>query len=146
MIVGSAAIDVTAKPGPEIEAELANRSTAPGTVAMSLGGVARNIAEATHRVTSHLSPSSPRCVLVSPVGDDPFGRMLMDETAQFGMRVDGFIKTQGATAVCNMILDKDGGLVGGVADMGITAKLKADDVALNFLPCDMNIITHPVIH
>ncbi|KAG5647938.1 hypothetical protein DXG03_006972 [Asterophora parasitica] len=62
-------------------------------------------------------------MLVSPVGDDAFGRLLMEETAQLGMRLDGFIQSDQRTAVCNMVLDSAGGLVSGVADMDITAAI-----------------------
>ncbi|KAG5638658.1 hypothetical protein H0H81_011210 [Sphagnurus paluster] len=95
---------------------------------MSLGGVARNVAEASHRVIScHASQLSS--LLVAPIGDDAFGRLLYEETAQLGMRVDGLVKTQKRTAVCNMVLDSHGGLVGGVADMDITAAMEGPNVA-----------------
>lgn len=76
------------------------------------------MAEAAHR---SLGPSFvDATLLVSPVGTDGFGKMLADESRQFGMRADGFLElTDARTAVCNMVLDGSGGLTGGVADMGI---------------------------
>ncbi|GLB36103.1 putative indigoidine synthase A-like protein [Lyophyllum shimeji] len=127
LVVGSAAVDITAKAKAESDKSLAVHSTAPGSVSLSLGGVARNIAEASHRLISARSrPSS--CMLVSPIGDDAFGRLLVEETAQLGMRVDGFIKSDRRTAVCNMVLDSDGGLIGGIADMDITAALDGHSI------------------
>ncbi|KAG6862362.1 hypothetical protein C0995_011802 [Termitomyces sp. Mi166 len=126
MIIGSSAVDVTAQ-ALGMKENLKNHSTSPGTIFLSLGGVARNVAEASHRIlsarSSHLSP-----ILVSPIGNDAFGRLLVEETIQFGMRVDGFISSNRRTAVCNMFLDNDGGLTSGIADMDITAELEADTV------------------
>lgn len=134
MIVGSAAIDITAQARADTIDALAKHSTAPGTVTMSLGGVARNIAEAAHRAIVSQTSDVPRSsLLISPIGDDAFGRMLIDETKQLGMRVDGFIKADQPTAICNMVLDKNGGLVGGIADMDITANLAEEKVV--FISC-----------
>lgn len=130
IIVGSAAIDITARARLETDDALAKRSTAPGAVSMSLGGVARNIAEASHRVITSQSPYLSS-MLVSPIGNDSFGRLLVGETRQLGMRVDGFVQSDKGTAICNMILDGNGGLIGGVADMDITTDLTGDIVAFS---------------
>lgn len=91
---------------------------------MTLGGVGRNIAEAAHRIlTASSSTLSRATVLVSPVGQDSFGRLLTEEIGRLGMRTDGIFKVDsGRSAVCNMILDGSGGLISGVADMGITER------------------------
>ncbi|KAG6842251.1 hypothetical protein C0991_000221 [Blastosporella zonata] len=121
-LVGSSAVDITAQAPAS-----ASRSTAPGRVYLSLGGVARNIAEASHRILSAHTPHLSS-ILVSPVGDDAFGRILVEETTQLGMRVDGFIESTQRTAVCNMVLDGHGELLSGVADMDIAKALEADTV------------------
>ena len=97
---------------------------------MTLGGVARNIAESAHRVlTSHSDELDSATMLISPVGDDAFGRVLLEETQRIGMRTDGFVQNPGArSAVCNMILDSAGNLVGGVADMDIIRSLDGQAV------------------
>ncbi|RDB28792.1 hypothetical protein Hypma_015576 [Hypsizygus marmoreus] len=127
VIVGSAAVDITARTRPDTDKTLASHSTAPGSISLSLGGVARNIAEAAHRViksqSSHMSS-----VLVAPIGDDSFGRILVDEMTKIGMRIDGLVQSDQATAVCNMVLDGSGGLIGGVADMDITSSFSGDIV------------------
>ncbi|TCD69927.1 hypothetical protein EIP91_005751 [Steccherinum ochraceum] len=123
VIIGSSAVDITSQLPKE--ASLTSHSTVPGSVTLSLGGVARNIAEAAHRSLVASSPaSSHETLLVSAVGQDSFGRLLSEESRQIGMRTDGFVLTSTArTAVCNMMLDSDGGLTGGVADMDIIQSL-----------------------
>jgi pseudouridine-5'-phosphate glycosidase/pseudouridine kinase len=134
LIVGSAAVDITAQAQAGVENALIMHSTAPGSVSLSLGGVARNIAEAAHRVLASNSPQLSS-LLVSAIGHDHFGRLLISETAGTGMRVDGLVKSDKRTAVCNMILDSNGGLIGGVADMGgpTTATLDGDMVRFHIL-------------
>ena len=68
-------------------------------------------------------------MLISPIGRDSFGNLLLRETEDLGMRTDGLVKTDNTrTAVCNMLLGKDGQLVTGVADMDITANFGAEEV------------------
>lgn len=100
---------------------------------MHLAGVARNIAEAAHRL-SGCRPTGPACtVLVSPVGDDAFGRFIVEETKQIGMRQDGIIQLPEArSAVCNMLMDSSGNLVGGVADMDIIKNLPVEMVLTGY--------------
>nr|GAT44149.1 indigoidine synthase A-like protein [Mycena chlorophos] len=111
IVAGSAAVDVTAQ-GPK-----ASGSTVPGHVRFGLGGVARNMAEACHRLGG-------QPVLVAPIGDDAWGSLLRDQTAAMGMTTTGFIAHKGErTAVCNLFLEEDGDLIAGVADMDITQNL-----------------------
>ncbi|KAI0375081.1 indigoidine synthase A-like protein [Pilatotrama ljubarskyi] len=130
VIVGSAAVDITARADPVPGAAGANNNlhtTAPGVVTLSAGGVGRNVAEAAHRIlTSYSNELSTATALVSPIGEDIFGKLLMSETSRIGLRTDGFIRMSKArTAVCNMVLDSAGGLTGGVADMDIIRTLDA---------------------
>ncbi|KAF9568441.1 indigoidine synthase A-like protein [Agrocybe pediades] len=125
VVIGSAAVDITAQESSDTNSALARHSTAPGTVNVSLGGVGRNIAEATHRVmeAKYTNLSS---VLVSLVGKDAFGHILEDKLKMSGMRTDGIVKIDHQTAVCNMVLDSNGSLVGGVADMTIVDALTGE--------------------
>lgn len=130
VIVGCAAVDITAQEAPGSNPELAKQSTGPGTVKMSLGGVGRNIAEATHRIMQARFPGLSS-LLLAPIGDDAFGQVLQSGLQSSGMRTDGLIQIAGQeSAVCNMVLDSQGALVGGVADMDINAKMTADAVRL----------------
>ncbi|KZW02673.1 hypothetical protein EXIGLDRAFT_738251 [Exidia glandulosa HHB12029] len=121
LIAGCAAIDVIAQQSSNVDA---SGSTAPGKITTSLGGVARNVAEAAHRLSS---PGS-LTVLVAPVGEDAFGQTLLAESAAFGMRLDAHRGLNVRTPVCNMVLDSRGALVGGVADMDAPAAMDAQTV------------------
>ncbi|KAF8641219.1 hypothetical protein AX17_000853 [Amanita inopinata Kibby_2008] len=133
-VIGSAAVDITAKPTRDANnADLATNSTVPGNVSLTLGGVARNITEAAHRVmTSSSSPLSPP-LLIAPIGNDSFGALLTAEMKALGMRTDGLLESveKHKTAVCNMVLDGKGDLVGGVADMRITESFSTEQVILS---------------
>lgn len=110
-----------------------SRSTTPGSVSLSPGGVGRNIAEATHRILFK-KHSSPAPVLVSLVGEDIVGGVLRDELSRVGMRTSGLILTPGkASAVCNMVMDGEGGLITGVADMDIIESLEGKAVSFSTL-------------
>ncbi|KAH7925213.1 hypothetical protein BV22DRAFT_1195370 [Leucogyrophana mollusca] len=136
IVVGCAAVDITSQPQATagLDLNLGLHSTSPGNVTMSLGGVGRNIAEAAHRIiASRSSDLSAATLLVAPLGDDSFGRLLVDETRSLGMRVDGLIQKDGQRSpVCSLLLDGAGGLTGGVADMELIQSLEGD-TALSFL-------------
>ncbi|KAF8213096.1 indigoidine synthase A-like protein [Mycena galopus ATCC 62051] len=117
LVAGCAAVDISAQRADVVGTGL--RSTSAGTVTMGLGGVARNIAEACHRV------GTPT-LLVAGLGPDTWGQLLRDETKAIGMRTDGFIDRNERTAICNLFLDASGDLQHGIADMAITQKLTAD--------------------
>jgi pseudouridine-5'-phosphate glycosidase/pseudouridine kinase len=128
VVVGCAAVDITAQELPNTDPGLAKHSTASGHVRFSLGGVARNVAEATHRILEAKS-SNFSSILLAPVGKDPFGQTLLRESSSLGMRTDGLLEFEDETsAVCNIVLESDGTLVGGVADMGINQRMTADAV------------------
>lgn len=92
--------------------------------------MARNIAEATSRATTTAYPGI-ESLLVSPVGEDLFGHILAGEITRLGMRNDGLIVVPKRTAVCNMVLDSEGALVGGVADMDITTDISPELASLS---------------
>ena len=116
---------------PGMEATHSLHSTTPGLVSLSPGGVGRNIAEATHRILSKKSDTQAP-VLVSLIGEDTMGGVLRNELSRTGMRTDGLIPVFGkASAVCNIVLDTEGGLVTGVADMDIIESLEGQTVSLS---------------
>ncbi|KAG9222759.1 hypothetical protein CCMSSC00406_0004673 [Pleurotus cornucopiae] len=123
LVIGCAAIDISAQASPDVESALAAHSTIPGSVSLTLGGVGRNIAEAAHR----LSPTDTK--LISAIGDDSFGRLLLSELDKMGLRTDGLVKCPGRTSVCNMTFDGKGHLISGVADMEVIAELNEDKIA-----------------
>lgn len=131
-VIGSAAVDITANAVLADSAVLGRHSTTPGIVSLTLGGVARNIAEAAHRVLASIPQEPQHPLLISPVGLDPFGKLLISETKAIGMRTDGVLTSSSdqRTAVCNMMVDNKGELMSGVADMGITETFSPEEVLL----------------
>ena len=62
------------------------------------------------------------------------GEVLRNELSRIGMRTDGLIPIpRKASAVCNMVLDTEGGLLTGVADMDIIESLGGKAVSLSSL-------------
>lgn len=128
--MGASAIDITAK-----ASQRAIQSTSPGVVDVTLGGVARNMAEAAHRCSETAST-----LLISPTGSDAFATLLKQQSeAEIGMRVDGFFVPQTAkngqgsslrTPVCNLVLEEDGGLISGVADFNIVDEVSGEEVCV----------------
>ncbi|KIL70885.1 hypothetical protein M378DRAFT_497552 [Amanita muscaria Koide BX008] len=130
VVIGSAAIDITAKASTEYNPDLGKHSTTPGSVSLTLGGVGRNITEAAHRVMISASQKMEPPLLVSAIGNDSFGKLLLSETHAVGMRTDGFLEAGASqrTAVCNMILDNNGELIGGIADMDVAESLTSEQI------------------
>jgi pseudouridine-5'-phosphate glycosidase/pseudouridine kinase len=67
-------------------------------------------------------------MLVSHVGNDSLGRILLEEMRTIGMRTDGITTSGRKSAVCNMVLDGSGNLIGGVADMDIIHSIEPEMV------------------
>ena len=132
LVFGAAAIDLTSSSA----IPLSPRSTTPGTIFVSPGGVGRNIAEAAQ---GFLPPDSVQLVSVlgheassaNPEEPDAFAKLLILELEKSGLRTDGLLMghQEGAsTAACSLMLDNNGDLVAGVADMGIVESLTDDSV------------------
>lgn len=129
VVVGCAAVDITSQAGVLIRPD--QKSTYPGKVSISLGGVARNIAEAAHRVMSGSSGNNTATLLVAPIGSDEFGKLISTMTESLGMRTDGLVSIQGRqSAVCNLLLDSHGELQCGVSDMDLPHAWEADEVSM----------------
>lgn len=110
----------------------ATQSTHPGKVTFSSGGVARNIAEASHRILSSSSESgSHEVLLVSPIGNDLAAALIIENARKLGMRTDGLLTTSDqsqSSAICNLHLDITGNLTTGVADMSIVEAMDSHRV------------------
>lgn len=131
IVFGSAAMDLTSHSAHP----LSPRSTTPGSIYLTPGGVGRNIAEAAQNL---LPPNA--VMLVSPLGTDApdvpdaVGKMLLLEMKEAGMRTDGLVLLTGErSAACSLVLEGDKDLVNGVADMGIVERLTADVVSREVL-------------
>lgn len=128
VVFGSAAMDLTSHSAHP----LSPRSTTPGSIYLTPGGVGRNIAEAAQNL---LPPNA--VMLVSPLGTDSpdspdaVGKMLLLEMKGAGMRTDGLILLSGErSAACSLVLEGDADLVNGVADMGIVERLSVEVVSV----------------
>jgi pseudouridine-5'-phosphate glycosidase/pseudouridine kinase len=139
IVLGGAAVDIISKANPSSGGSFPHNTTVSGSVTSSLGGVARNVAEAAHRILYSSSPSNKDTVLlISPVGADPFGNIVRDGVSALGMRTDGILVSQISgevsshtrTAVCNMVLDGKCDLMAGIADMDITHSLNFSEVSI----------------
>lgn len=136
VVIGASAVDVTSRVKADVhdrELQFSNTTT-PGSVSLTLGGVARNVAEAAHRILSAAEHGdSDATLLLSPIGDDDFANVLQHEHRLLNMREDGFIQLKGeTTAVCNIFLNASGGLIGGVADMDIVRSTPPEPVRVIF--------------
>ena len=144
LVVGAAAVDVISRVDSSTDPALMVQSTIPGRVSISLGGVARNMAEAAHRslVSMSLShglkePKLAAVQLVSPIGKDGFSTLISNEMGEMGMRSDGLLSEppdeSRSTPVCNMILTPAGDLVGGVADFSALDTFEFGEVGPSLL-------------
>ncbi|KAI9219516.1 Indigoidine synthase A like protein-domain-containing protein [Blastocladiella britannica] len=117
VVVGGLVLDITATTADSNEIEL--HSSYKGTVTQTPGGVARNVAEAMHRLGT-----AP--ILMSTVGDDVAGTAVRTATEALGMSTEGIVTVPGArTAVYNALHTADGELVTAVADMDV---LRSPDI------------------
>ena len=117
VVIGGANLDVRARSSvPAVPA-----TSNPGTVALSLGGVGRNVAENLARLGTPVR-------LVAAVGRDDIGERLLRETAAAGVDLEHVVRTDEATGSYTAVLDADGELVVSVSDMAGTDRLLPDDV------------------
>ena len=115
LVVGGANVDVKA----HSHRPLAARTSNPGTVSRSPGGVGRNVAENLARLGTPVS-------LVTAVGADPEGAWLLTETAAAGVSVLNAVRVGASTGSYVAVLDADGELVAGVSDMAAVDALTPD--------------------
>jgi pseudouridine kinase len=115
LVVGGANVDVKAHP----HRPLVPRTSNPGIVSRSPGGVGRNVAENLARLGTPVS-------LVTAVGADPEGAWLLTETAAAGVSVSDAVRVGASTGSYVAVLDADGELVAGVSDMAAVDALTPD--------------------
>ena len=131
--VGGANVDVVARP--DVDAERA--SSNPGTVTVTAGGVARNVAEVLARLGT---PTS----LVSAVGGDHHGDLVVEATTDAGVDISHVRQVAGPTGAYVALLDAAGELCAGVADMTACrlrpADVRADPVAELIAAADLVVL------
>jgi pseudouridine kinase len=113
VVIGAASMDIKAR----ATTILAPATSNHGTVSLSLGGVARNVAENLARL------GVPTC-LVAAVGDDAFGEEIVRRTAAAGVDV-GRVLVEGGqrTAAYCAFLDEGGDMAVSVDDMQVVEAL-----------------------
>lgn len=124
-IVGGANIDIKGVP----QKHFVQGDSNPGKIEVSLGGVGRNIGE-------NLSRLGVDVRLVSMVGSDDYGRMIIRESKNAGLNMEGVkIKEGGSTSTYLCILDNEGDMAYAVSDMSIF-----EDMDIPFIDARRNII------
>lgn len=119
VVFGGANADIKSR----TDAALVKGTSNPGRTAVSAGGVGRNIA-------ASLAQLEVPVALVSVVGGDALGDLVVTETANAGVDVSGVARPADLpTGIYNAILDADGSLVAGVASMQALRALTADAIA-----------------
>lgn len=95
-VVGGSNVDIQGSP----RGKLIPRDSNIGIVKLSLGGVGRNIAE-------NLARLGAGTKLVSAVGDDPYGRRILEEACRIGLDMaDTLVLSNASTSVYLCILDE----------------------------------------
>lgn len=92
-----------------------------GETRFSVGGVGRNIA---HNIANLGIAVS----LVSAVGDDAAGEMVLAETARAGVDVAGILRATGRTGTYVAVLDEQGEMITAVNDMAVLERLGAAEI------------------
>lgn len=115
MVFGCASVDITAQ---SRQKQMFASSTTPGRIHASAGGVAHNVARATHA----LIKDKQAVVLVAPMANDVFGKVLLQDMLTVScMRTDALAPSS-HTAICNLLLGAHGELIHGIADMEVVEK------------------------
>ena len=122
-------------------APLIMRDSNPGRLHVSVGGVTRNILD-------NLTRLGEKCELVSAVGGDVYGRMLLDSCAGLGVGTRGLlVREDHPSSSYISIMDSEGDMLVAMSDMRVLSAIDADFVAqrmdlLNAAPvvvCDGNL-------
>jgi len=109
LVIGAAGIDSKGRAG----APLTLNTSTPGTVRVSVGGTARNVAD-------NLARLGIEVVLLSAIGAGGSGRRILTNAAEVGINTDYLIISEDYhTAAYLAILDDKGNLVMSVDDMEI---------------------------
>lgn len=115
-VIGGANIDIHGKSN----APLRSNDSNPGSVHTSAGGVARNVAE-------NLARLGVDCRLVSAVGNDHHGQMLLRLSREAGVDVQHVLEIASApTSTYLSVLDDSGDMQVAISDMSIVDHVNAD--------------------
>ena len=116
LVIGGANLDVLARSNAPLRARTSN----PGRTVRTYGGVGRNVAENLARL------GTPTRMLLA-VGDDTAGQEVLARTRFAGVKTLR-VPWDGPTGTYTALLDDDGSLVAGVADMAATESIAPEHV------------------
>jgi pseudouridine kinase len=140
LVIGGANLDVLARSSGPLRAHTSN----PGAVLRTYGGVGRNVAENLARL------GTPTRMLLA-VGDDTAGQEVLARTRFAGVNTQR-VPWEGPTGTYTALLDGDGSLVAGVADMAATESIAPEHVDgagvadADWLVLDGNLPTATLAH
>ncbi|MCP4688316.1 MAG: kinase [Desulfobacterales bacterium] len=118
LVVGGANVDIQGAPSGSMVLHDSN----PGRIEISAGGVGRNVAENISRLNMSVK-------LISAVGADSHGAMLLDETRRPGVDADGvFVFNEESTSTYLSVHDADGELLIAVSRMDILDLLTVEKI------------------
>jgi len=112
VVIGAANLDLVGTPADELLPDVSN----PGVITLSPGGAARNVA-------ADLSQMGHKVHLITAVGDDPFGEMLLAATAQAGVDVSNAFQFPGRQTGLYLALVSEGQVMAAVSATGIIEEL-----------------------
>ena len=119
--IGGANIDVHGKS----RVPVVMRDSNPGHLRTSAGGVTRNVME-------NLSRLGLRTKLISAVGADLYGEMVLRSSAAAGIDISGVVTVPGAASSCYIsVLDQKGDMLVAMSDMGILENVTPELVRAN---------------
>ena len=118
LIIGSSGLDIVGQHDLPLESGSSN----PARVRPSFGGVSRNVAENLVRLGMNVK-------LITAVGDDPFGSLLLELITKLGVNVSACLTTPDySTASYLAVLDRKRGLDFALDDMRIHTLITPDHV------------------
>jgi pseudouridine kinase len=124
-IVGGANMDILGFPKDDLRISDSN----PGNIRVSLGGVGRNIGENLVRLGVNTK-------LISVLGDDLYGKKIIEESRIIGLDLEDSLKLKGyATSVYMSILDNSGDMHVAISEMDIF-----DNMSVEFIKQRKNVI------
>lgn len=109
VVIGGANVDIKGR----VSAELVSYTSNPGVIEISMGGVARNIAENLARLSVPVS-------LITAVGEDEYGKKLIDDAKSVGINTDYILTLPDVPSSMYLaIIDEKGDLAIGLSQMDV---------------------------
>ncbi len=143
IVIGGANVDIKAKAiAPNVM-----RTSNPGIVSTTAGGVGRNIAHNLARLGAGVS-------LISVVGQGPHGDMVLETTSRSGVDVSRVMRSTVSTGTYVALLDHDGEMISALNDMRAVEAIvpplidmhAAAIAAARYVVADCNLPLESLIH